>query len=93
MTEGSKELQELIDGLMALSCKIAKHLKDGFQWHDIPNLMREFQEDKEFSEIMKKAFSGISMVPVEVKNLGVSDGVALSVSVIPWVQKLIDELK
>lgn len=94
MDQGNvKELQELVDGLMALSIKLAKHLKDGFQWHDIPNFMAEFKNDPEFSAYMSKAFSGVSKVPEEIKTMSLNDGVTLSVSVLPWVQKLINELK
>lgn len=88
-----KNTQEALDCLMALSLKLAKHLKDGPQWHDIPNLMKEFQDDKEFSDLMIKGFAGMSEVPAEIKGMDAMAAASLAISMLPWIQKILNELK
>ena len=89
----TKELQELVDGLMALSVKLAKHLKDGFQMHDIPNLLMEYKNDATFAETINKAFEGISKVPEEMKHLELSTSMPIVISIFGWIQKLVAEVK
>lgn len=87
------EIKELIDAIMALSCKIALHLKDGFQWSDLPALLRDWYDDEEFSNLIKKGFLGMNKIPDEMKEISLVDGFDIAAQIIPWIQKLLVELK
>lgn len=74
-----KETEELIQGVVALSFKIFKHINAGVKWADIPTkLLAESIEDQEFVAKMDAAYQDSSLIPSEIKKMTAMDGLHLT---------------
>lgn len=84
-----KELTEFIDGILEASLLMTKHFKDGAQMHDAIAIFADLQSDQALREKLVEAAKGMSKIPTEIKELGFSDSLDLTILVMHKISKII----
>lgn len=87
------ELYDYIDLGFETTLIIAKHLKDGAQFSDIIKIIGEMFGDAGYREKVSTAIEGSSKISDEIKSMGVDDSITLVMTILPYVAKLIAEIK
>ena len=90
---GIKELKDTIEALLEVSLKITSVLKDGYQATDLALIFELFTKDEEMKKKIALAYDGISKVGGEVRDIDISEGIELTVSMIQYVPKFIAALQ
>ena len=88
-----KETKEAFIGVNELSLFLIERLKDGVGIDDAIALFQALTTDEEFKAKLGAAVEGISLVPGELKDLDVSEGMELAVIAISYVPKYVEAFK
>lgn len=67
--EGTKELDELLEGIVTLACFSIKESKDGISASDAFSLAKEYMFDTEFRNKINNAVTGLDKIYGEGKDL------------------------
>jgi len=89
---GIKECKEALIGINELAVVLASVFKDGAQIGDAAVLWAKLQADPEVSAKLVAAYQGVSLIPAEVKDLDLGEGVELVSLQAAYVPKLIAAL-
>ena len=90
---GIKETKEVLVAVNELALIIIKHVKDGLQVSDVPSIALEMFMNEAFKDAIANAVNNISLVPEEVKDLSVEEGLELAKEQISYLPRLLDGLK
>ena len=90
---GNKEAKELVIGLLKLSKLLAEEFKDGVQVADFAAIMVKLQANPALKQAILDAYEGIELVPAEVKDLDLQEGLDILVAAIPEIMALIGAVK
>lgn len=90
---GIKETKEALDGLNEVAVEIVKVAKDGIQVKDAATIVEDLITKPEFKAKLVAAVEGINLVPAEIKDLDLAEGVELAKFEYDGVKKIIEELK
>ena len=91
---GTKETSEALHGVLMLALVLAKHLKDGVQvGKDIFALIEELKSNVELDGALKAAYDGIALVPSEIKDLDVMEGLTIVMAATPDLMRIAAELR
>ncbi len=83
---GINETQDVIAFITTLGVLIGKEVAgDGLQITDVLKLF----ESKDFREALSQAFSGLTLVPAELKDLSVSEGFDLSLAALESFKEIL----
>jgi hypothetical protein len=74
---GIKETKEVLDGLTDIGAFIIVKAKDGIQLQDGIDLVSKIISDPEFKSKMEAMVGNINLVPAEIKDLDIAEGVEL----------------
>lgn len=88
-----KELTEALAGVLELSIVLASAFKDGVQAQDALAIWQEIQSKPPVKAQLIAAFQGLSAIPAEAKDLNLEEGIALTMTVLTYVPRLIEALK
>ena len=75
---GIKETKEALDGLNEVAVEIVKVAKDGIQVKDAATIVEDLITKPEFKAKLVAAVEGINLVPAEIKDLDLAEGVELA---------------
>jgi hypothetical protein len=81
-----KETKELIAGLLIL-VKLIEPLKDGVQLADLAKVIEIMNKNPEIMEKVKLAIDGIALVPQELKDLDLQEGIDLGLEILKDLKK------
>lgn len=84
-----KELKELIVGLVAIGKVVAEAAKDGLQLSDAAALVDKYMKDPVFKAKIDEAVKGIELVPGEVADITLQEGIEV---VLAGAQELMNAL-
>lgn len=90
---GVKETKEVIKLGFALSAVVAGELKDGFQLQDLVNVFTKLQGNDEKKAIVEAALKDVKIVPEEIKDLSLIEGIELAAFAAAEVPALLEALK
>lgn len=90
---GIKETKEAIIGLSDVSQLIISKAKDGLQMSDAMEVVQKLLFDAEFKKVLEDAVNGIAVVPAEIKDLDVQEGIELAMLAIEEGKQVIEALK
>jgi len=90
---GIKETKEVLIAVNELALIIIKHVKDGVQVSDIPAIAVEMFRNEAFKDAIANAVKDIAMVPAEVKDINVEEGLELAKEQISYLPRLLEALK
>lgn len=76
---GIQETKEVIKLAFVLASVIGGELKDGFQFADLLAVFNKMQGDDARKAVVDAALKDIKVVPEEVKDLSVMEGIELAV--------------
>jgi hypothetical protein len=93
MSEGIKELKELLVAVNEVSLVLVKLLKDGIQLSDGMELVGKLVGDEEFKSKLAAAVEGITKLPAEIKDLDLQEGLELATVEIAFIPALVAALK
>lgn len=82
---GVKETKEAAIGAIALGFYVAKLAKDGINFDDLSAFMAKLSSDAVFAEKLKAAHEGMDMIPKEIGELSIADGLELATAVVPVI--------
>ncbi len=83
---GINETQDVIAFISTLGVLIGKEVsEDGLQITDVLKLF----ESKDFREALSQAFSGLTLVPAELKDFSVSEGFDLSLAALEAFREIL----
>lgn len=91
--KGIVETKQALEGILELSIVLAYVLKDGAQITDLLSVWEKVQNDPNVKQKVMAAFSEISKVPDEVRDLDVAEIVELVSTMLPFVTRLILALR
>jgi hypothetical protein len=90
---GIKEAKEAIIGVNELAIFIASRLKDGVGVDDVMAVWEKLKDDEEFKTKIVAAYEGISLVPEEIKDMSLQEGLELAVIQVSYVPQLLAAIK
>ena len=90
---GIKELKEALIGVNELSILIASRMKDGAGLDDAMAIWEKLKNDEDFKNKMVAAYEGIGMVPAELKQIDLAEGIELAMLQAGYVPKIIAAIK
>ena len=90
---GINETLELLVGVNELAVCMIELMKDGFQVADFGALMLKLQSDEMFKEKLMKAYENIGMVPAEIKDISMVEGMNLALIQIQYLPKILEAAK
>lgn len=90
---GVKETKEVVTGAMKLGGLLYSRFKDGVQTEDITLIFAKIQGDPELTAALLAAYQDANMVPKEIGNLDVAEGLELGVHILQEGAKLVYALK
>jgi len=90
---GIKETKELLDGLNELSLEIISVAKDGLQVKDAAQIVMDIMMKPEFKDKLAKAIDGVGIIPQEIKDIDLEEGVELVKFEYDGVKKIMEALK
>jgi len=91
--QGTKETKELLIALLKVTPILLKQFKDGAQVQDATELYEKIVGNAEMKAVILQAYEGYKLVPGELKDLSVKEGISLASELLPELFKVIDELK
>lgn len=86
---GIKDTQEVFSALASLVVQIGIELQDGFQYTDLIHLAQQLSSEKVYLD----AFLGLKNIVPELKDLEVSEIIALVMKLVMDFPKMIDAFK
>lgn len=85
---GIKETKEAAIGIIALGGFIAKEIKAKKSiGQDMMDLFVAMQSDPEFRSKLEAAVNGLELVPSEIGNMSIQEGIELAGAIVPEVIK------
>jgi hypothetical protein len=90
---GIKEIKEALVGVNALAVLLAERMKDGVGIDDAMAVWAKLSSDEAFKAQMVAAYQGISLVPAELKDIDLAEGMELAVLQIQMMPALLAALK
>ncbi len=90
---GVKETKEAIVGLLKLAGVMGGLLRDGVQASDALELMNKLMGDEVLKAALMAAYSDVSKIPDEVKDLSMSEGLELISAVVAEIPGLLANIK
>jgi len=90
---GIKELKEALVGVNELAIFLAERMKDGVGVDDAMAVFTKLTSDAEFKDKMSAAFEGISLIPAELKDVDLSEGMEIAMLQLQYIPALIAAFK
>lgn len=90
---GVKELKEALVAVNELAIFLAERMKDGAGVDDAMALYSKLASDEAFKAKMMAAYDGIAMVPAEIKDITLPEGIELAMLQVQYVPGLLAALK
>jgi hypothetical protein len=90
---GIEETKEVLVAMNELGLVIAKHVKDGPQATDIAAIAMELFGSDAFKLALVQAIGNVTQVPAEIKDIDITEGMALATLQLEYIPKLLEVLK
>ena len=90
---GTKETKEAVLAVLKLAPILVKQFKDGVQLGDASELYEKIMKNEEVKAAVLAGYDGYNLIPDEVKDLDLGESFDLVITILPEIQKLIEELK
>jgi hypothetical protein len=92
-TLGIEETKEVLIAANEIGLVVVKHVKDGVQATDIPAIVVELFNSDDFKQAIAKAVENVTLVPKEIADISLAEGLELAKEQIAYVPKLLAALK
>jgi len=90
---GIKETKEVVKAASAIAVFLVARLKDGVGVDDAMAVVSKVTADAEFKALMEAAIKDIKLVPAEVKDLELAEGIELAGEAAKMVPAILEVLK
>lgn len=88
-----KETKEALVGANELTLVILELVKDGVQFSDAVSLVNKLSSDPVLKQKLDEALSGLKVVPEEIKDIDLNEGIELAMLQAQYVPKILEKLK
>lgn len=88
-----KETREVLVAVNELAVFLVERLKDGVGFDDVAAIYDKLKNDEDFKTKMQMAYDNIALVPDEVEDIDIAEGVELATVQLSYVPKYIEALK
>ena len=90
---GIKELKEAVEAINEIAILLCERFKDGLGVDDAVAIYDKIKEDADFKAKMIAAYDNYKLIPEEIKDIDISEGLEVAVIQIGYVSKIIEALK
>jgi len=93
MEVGITELKEAVVGINEISIFLINRFKDGVQAADFIAFWEKMKDDADFKKIVEDAFKGVSAIPVEIKDITLTEGLELATVQLSYIPRIVEAFK
>jgi len=91
--EGIKEIKDVLLAMNATALFMASRLKDGIGFDDGAAFIAHITSDSEYKRLMAEAYDKYALIPAELKDVDIGEGLELVNVELEFIPNLLDVLK